>query len=136
MADHVDAVTRSKIMKAVPTKNTSLEVKIRKLLTQMGFRYRLHRKDLPGTPDIVFPGRKKAIFVNGCFWHQHSACSLGRPPKSRPEYWIPKLARNVANDERNLISLTNLDWQVLVVWGCQSKDLPGLKDALMRFLSA
>jgi DNA mismatch endonuclease (patch repair protein) len=136
VADHVDAITRSKIMKAVPTKNTSLEIKVRKLLTHMGFRYRLHRRDLPGTPDIVFPGRKKAIFVNGCFWHQHSGCHRGRPPNSRAEFWGPKLARNVANDTKNLRLLMDLQWRVLVVWECQSKDLPALKEDLMRFLSA
>lgn len=136
MADHVDSITRSKIMKAVPTKNTSLEMTVRKLLTKRGYRYRLHRKDLPGTPDIVFPGRKKVIFVNGCFWHQHSECSRGRPPKSRSDYWVPKLARNVSNDAKNLSSLADLRWQTYVIWECQSKDILALDEALMRFLSA
>lgn len=135
MADRVNPATRSKIMSAVPTKNTSLELTVRKLLTKRGYRYRLHRKDLPGTPDIVFPGRKKAIFVNGCFWHQHPGCIKARPPKSRQEYWVPKLGRNAANDERNQRALEALSWQVLVIWQCESKDASALDDTLVRFLA-
>jgi DNA mismatch endonuclease, patch repair protein len=98
MADHVSVINRSRIMRSVPTKNTSTEMAVRSLLTRLGWRYRLHRKDLPGTPDIVFPGKKKVIFVNGCFWHGHKECPKARLPRSRPEYWTPKIARNTQKD--------------------------------------
>ncbi len=121
-------------MCAVPTKDTTPERAVRSLLTRKGYRYRLHRRDLPGTPDIVFPGRRKVIFVNGCFWHGHAGCSKGRIPKSRPEYWIPKIARNIENDKRNLTELTIQGWRALTVWQCELRQPLRLEKKLSKFL--
>src|ERR1700722_1374627 len=122
MMDRLTSERRSRLMRAGPTTKTAPELAIRSLLFRMGFRYRLHRRDLPGTPDIVFPGRKKAIFVNGCFWHGHSGCPKGRPPKSRPEYWLNKIERNAQNDLINIEKLDGLGWKTLTVWQCELKD--------------
>jgi DNA mismatch endonuclease (patch repair protein) len=134
VTDHVSKARRSLIMRAVPTKDTTPERAVRSLLTRNGYRYRLHRKDLPGTPDIVFMGRRKAIFVNGCFWHGHAGCTKGRPPRSRPEYWIPKIARNIENDQRNLVELAKLGWRVLTVWQCELRQSLLLEKKLIKFL--
>jgi DNA mismatch endonuclease (patch repair protein) len=122
-------------MSAVPTKNTAPEKVVRSLLTRGGYRYRLHRKDLPGTPDIVFPGRRKAIFVNGCFWHGHLGCPKGRLPKSRPDYWIPKIAHNAEKDQKNLVELEQLGWKVLTVWQCELRQLLLLEKKINKFLA-
>lgn len=132
--DYVSNEVRSQIMRAVSTKNTGPEKAVRSLLTTSGYRYRLHRRDLPGTPDIVFPGRRKAIFVNGCFWHGHAGCPKGRLPKSRPEYWIPKIARNIENDQRNLAELAERGWETLIVWQCELRQPLILEKKLARFL--
>lgn len=121
-------------MRAVPTKDTAPERAVRSLLTRNGYRYRLHRRDLPGTPDIVFPGRRKVIFVNGCFWHGHIGCPKGRAPKSRPEYWIPKIARNIEKDQWNLAELAQLGWRALTVWQCELRQPPLLEKKLTKFL--
>lgn len=112
------------------------ELHVRRLLHQMGYRYRLHRKTLPGKPDIIFPQRKKAIFVHGCFWHQHSdrACKITRVPKSRLDYWAPKLARNKQRDRNNIRQLGKLGWKVLVLWECEVQNRDGLSSALVSFL--
>lgn len=100
----------------------------------MGFRFRLHRKDLPGKPDLVFPRLKKVIFVHGCFWHQHSECGEGRLPGSRIEYWKPKLVRNQERDRENLARLSLLGWSCLVIWDCETKDKAVLQQLLRNFL--
>jgi DNA mismatch endonuclease (patch repair protein) len=120
-------------MGRIGSKNTAPELIVRRLLHSLGYRFRLHRKDLPGTPDIVLPGRRKAIFVHGCFWHAHS-CRIGRPPKSRPEFWEPKLARNRARDEENSRDLEEAGWDVLTVWQCETKDKVALSELLEKFL--
>jgi DNA mismatch endonuclease, patch repair protein len=120
-------------MQAVKTKDTGPEIAVRRLLHRLGYRYRLHRKDLPGRPDIVFPGRKKAIFVHGCFWHAHD-CAKGRAPKSRLEYWGPKLARNVARDAENVAALRTLGWTILTVWQCELHETKALERRLRTFL--
>jgi DNA mismatch endonuclease (patch repair protein) len=120
-------------MQAVGTKNTGPELVVRKLLFSQGLRYRLHRRDLPGCPDIVFPSRKKAIFVHGCYWHGHG-CSKGRAAKSRTEYWGPKLEANRSRDERNLRELRARGWRPLVVWQCELADSRRLLARLMRFV--
>jgi DNA mismatch endonuclease (patch repair protein) len=102
----------------------------------MGYRYRLHAKTLPGTPDIVFPGRVKAIFVHGCFWHQHPSCRGAYIPNSRIEYWLPKLQRNKERDAENLSELGALGWKVLTIWECQLADQSKLQKRLQRFLGA
>jgi DNA mismatch endonuclease (patch repair protein) len=100
----------------------------------MGFRFRLHRKDLPGKPDLVFPRLHKVIFVHGCFWHQHSGCREGRVPASRKEYWGPKLERNQERDQENLTRLHSLGWDACVIWECETAGGANLKQLLERFL--
>jgi DNA mismatch endonuclease (patch repair protein) len=102
----------------------------------MGFRYRLHGKGLPGRPDLVFAGRRKVIFVHGCFWHRHAACALARLPKSRRDFWVPKLEANRERDERNRRALARDGWKVLTVWECQLKETGRLQKKIRRFLDA
>lgn len=120
-------------MGRIGSKNTAPEWVVRQLLHSLGYRFRLHRKDLPGTPDIVFPTRRKAIFVHGCFWHAHG-CRIGQPPKSRPEFWLPKLARNRARDEEKRQALLDAGWDVLTLWQCEIKDRTALANRLRDFL--
>lgn len=120
MVDSLTQAERSERMSRVRGRDTGPEMVVRRLVHGMGYRYRLHRRDLPGMPDIVFPRRKKAIFVHGCFWHRHPdpGCKLARLPKSRLEFWAPKLEGNRRRDERNQAALRELGWGVLVVWEC------------------
>jgi DNA mismatch endonuclease (patch repair protein) len=120
-------------MKSVRTKDTGPEILVRKLLYAMGYRFRLHRKDLPGTPDIVFPSRKKVIFVHGCYWHGHG-CNKGRAPKSKLNYWMPKIAKNRERDEKKSTELDLLGWKVLTVWQCELNDIEALGSRLVAFL--
>lgn len=121
MSDVFGPEQRSAIMRAVKGTDTRPEMFVRKLAFGMGFRYRLHVSDLPGKPDLVFPGRKKVIFVHGCFWHRHH-CGEGRSmPASNRDYWTAKLARSVVRDARNRRRLRRLGWHVLIVWECQTK---------------
>ncbi len=133
MADTVSPEKRSQIMQAIKSRNTGPELTVRRLAHRLGYRYRLHRKGLPGRPDLVFPARKKVIFVHGCFWHAHS-CKYGRAPKSRQDYWLPKLQRNQERDAENRAELAALGWEVLTLWECELKDLGGLADRLEAFL--
>lgn len=113
---------RSRQMALVKGKNTKPELTVRRLLHSLGYRYRLHRTDLPGVPDIVFPGRRKVVLVHGCFWHQHDdpSCWRSRLPKTRQEFWVPKLTENSMRDDRNLDALSAAGWTALVVWECQT----------------
>ena len=122
MADHVSEQKRSYIMSRVPSKNSMLELAVRKALHARGLRFRLHSQGLPGTPDIVFSRQRIAIFVHGCFWHGHSGCSKSRLPGTRRKYWSTKINRNRKRDAENLNSLTNLGWRSEVIWGCEVKD--------------
>ncbi|MDE0417479.1 MAG: very short patch repair endonuclease [bacterium] len=120
---------------AVRSKNTKPEMAVRRMLHAQGYRYRLHRTDLPGSPDLVFPSRKKVIFVNGCFWHGHSCKNGSRRPPSNTSYWLPKIARNVERDAKNISSLEVLGWQSLTVWECELKRSPEeLRSRITRFL--
>jgi DNA mismatch endonuclease Vsr len=110
------------------------EVRVRQLAHRLGYRFRINLRSLPGTPDIVFPGRRKAIFVHGCFWHQHEGCRHANKPRTRPDYWLPKLARNVDRDTRVSGSLRELGWSVLVIWECEIKDCASLALRLKEFL--
>lgn len=121
-------------MAAVRSKDTGPERAVRTLVFALGYRFRLHRQDLPGTPDLVFPGRRKVIFVNGCFWHFHSRCSGFRAPKSRVEFWAAKLMKNRLRDRHNRKALRKLGWTVLVIWECQIKDLASLQRRVLEFL--
>ncbi|MDR6104078.1 DNA mismatch endonuclease (patch repair protein) [Agrobacterium larrymoorei] len=124
---------RSRIMRAVKQRDTGPELLLRKALHRLGYRYRVHAKHLPGRPDLVFPSRKKVIFVHGCFWHGHD-CSKGRLPKSRPEYWIPKIEANKARDERVISELKKDGWDVMVIWQCETKELEAVLTKTVRFL--
>ena len=124
---------RRRIMQAVKSTNTKPEILVRRLLHKLGYRFRLHRKDLPGRPDIVLPKFRKAIFVHGCFWHSHS-CAKGQAPKSRQEYWLPKLEANVNRDRIKIAELEQLGWKVLVVWQCETKDTNSLALRLQAFV--
>ena len=126
MADTVAPEVRRRIMAAVPTRDSKPEITVRRLLHRLGYRFRLHRRDLPGTPDIVLPGRKSAIFVHGCFWHQHEGCKKARRPKSNVEYWNRKLDENIARDTRETLALELAGWRVIVVWECELNNLPAL----------
>ncbi|MER8605861.1 very short patch repair endonuclease [Mesorhizobium sp. M1233] len=123
-------------MSRVGKKHTKPEMTVRRLLHGMGYRYRLHKKDLAGKPDLVFASRKKVLFVNGCFWHGHSdeTCKLSRPPKSRLNYWEPKLARNAARDRLNEDLLRSQGWDVMVVWECQLREMDVVAQSLIEFL--
>jgi DNA mismatch endonuclease (patch repair protein) len=132
---NVSEATR-KSMRANKGKNTRPEMIVRRLVHGMGYRYRLHRKDLPGTPDLVFGPAKKVIFVHGCFWHQHDAtsCRGARIPKLREEYWRPKLLANKKRDERSRAALKSLGWRSLVLWECQLKDWNRISKKVQSFL--
>jgi DNA mismatch endonuclease (patch repair protein) len=120
-------------MQSVKTHDTGPELAVRRILFGLGYRYRLNARSLPGKPDIVLPGRMKAIFVHGCFWHGHG-CRKGRAPKSRLDYWKPKLATNRKRDRRQLRALNALGWSVLIVWQCEPSDSEALRLRLSEFL--
>lgn len=126
-------------MSGIRGQNTKPEMQVRSLLFKAGYRFRLHRKDLPGTPDIVMPGRKVAIFVHGCFWHRHRDCSLARLPKSNAEFWKTKLSGNERRDQIKYSQLANLGWRVLVIWECvirRQRDIDGLVAAITRWIDS
>jgi DNA mismatch endonuclease (patch repair protein) len=134
MVDCLTNAKRSENMSRIRSKNTSPEMLVRRLVFSMGHRYRLHVKDLPGKPDLVFRRKRKVIFVHGCFWHQHADCLEGRLPRTRSEYWTPKLTRNVERDRDHLEKLSSLGWKVLVLWECEIHEIGNLKRKLNRFL--
>jgi DNA mismatch endonuclease (patch repair protein) len=120
--DHLDPEQRSANMSKVRGRNTSPEVRVRRVAHRMGLRFRLHREDLPGTPDLVFPKHRLALFVHGCFWHRHPACRRASTPSTRTEFWNTKFAANVTRDERQQAELRSAGWRVLVIWECELKD--------------
>lgn len=122
-------------MARIRGQDTGPELTVRRLLHAMGYRFRLHRRDLPGRPDIVLPGRRKAILVHGCFWHQHPGCRFARMPATRRDFWEAKLAGNCARDARNVAALRRAGWSVSVVWECQTRHTGTLEARLRRFLA-
>ena len=124
---------RSENMRAIRGKDTKPELEVRRLVHGLGYRFRLHRADLPGKPDLVFSARRKVIFVHGCFWHSH-ACKPGLTPRSNRDFWLPKLRKNKARDARNLDALTQQGWKVLIIWECELKDIRVLCLTVKRFL--
>ena len=122
MADVVSAADRSRMMAGIQGKNTKPELTVRRMLFASGYRFRLHRRDLPGAPDIVMPGRNVAIFVHGCFWHMHHGCRFSKLPATRSEFWKAKLEANVERDRRAVAKLQALSWRVLCVWECSTRD--------------
>ena len=135
MSDVFDTAKRSAVMAAVKGKNTKPELAVRKALTGLGARYRLHRKDLPGSPDIALLGRRLAIFVHGCFWHGHPCARGARTPKANAGYWAAKLERNRARDAAALAALTKAGWRAEVVWECELRDPAGLTARLAGLLA-
>ena len=135
MVDSVSPEVRSRIMAQVKSRDTKPELKVRRLLHGLGYRYRLHGKDLPGRPDLVFPSRRKAVFVNGCFWHGHANCEKARLPSSNRDYWQTKLTRNRERDERNLALLQEGGWGTKVVWECELADMDAVSRDLIAFLA-
>jgi DNA mismatch endonuclease Vsr len=124
---------RRRNMAAIRGRDTKPELRLRRLLHGLGYRFRLQRRDLPGRPDIVFPGRRKAIFVHGCFWHRHG-CRNSVLPKARAAWWAEKLGRNVERDRAAVIALEALGWSVLTVWECEANNLTQVSDSIQRFL--
>lgn len=119
----VDTKTKSAAMRAVKSANTAPELIVRKALHAAGYRFRLHRADLPGKPDIVLPKYRTCVFVNGCFWHQHRGCKKAKRPSSNMDFWDQKLDRNVERDKENVRALEGLGWRVLVVWECEASQV-------------
>lgn len=137
MVDVVSAADRSRMMAGIHGKNTKPELIVRRMLFASGYRFRLHRRDLPGAPDIVMPGRKVAVFVHGCFWHMHQGCRFAKMPATRPEFWKAKLEANVARDRRTIEKLQALGWRVLCVWECSTRDAgaaAGLQAAMRSWI--
>ena len=125
---------RSARMSRIRARDTKPELLVRGLTHRMGYRYRLHRRDLPGSPDLVFSALRKVIFVHGCFWHRHPNCKLARLPKSRQSFWVPKLTANRARDLVNQARLSDSGWDSLVVWECETRDQETLADRIRTFL--
>jgi DNA mismatch endonuclease (patch repair protein) len=132
--DTVDAAKRSEIMRRVRGRDTGPEMIVRRLTHSLGFRYRLHDRELPGCPDLVFRSRKKVIFVHGCFWHQHKGCRRAQLPTSRADYWAAKLRANKKRDARNCKELSQAGWKVLTLWECHLGDLDRLARSINSFL--
>ena len=118
---HKVSEQRSRNMSAIKSKNTKPEITLRKLLHSMGYRFRLHRKDLPGSPDIVLPKYKTVIFVHGCFWHRHENCKYATTPKTRKEFWEKKFRENINRDNLNQANLSLKGWKIIIIWECQLK---------------
>jgi DNA mismatch endonuclease (patch repair protein) len=135
VVDHVDSAKRSLIMAAVHSKDTKPELVVRKIVYGLGYRYRLHSKKLPGKPDLVFAGKRKAIFVHGCFWHRHRGCRYATSPKTRIEFWQSKFQANVVRDKQTTEELKRLGWSVLTIWQCELKELKKLAERIDEFLT-
>ncbi|MEC3767271.1 very short patch repair endonuclease [Cupriavidus sp. SS-3] len=139
MADVVDSETRSRMMAGIRGKGTKPEMLVRRVMFAAGLRFRLHRKDLPGAPDIVLPGRKVAVFVHGCFWHMHSGCKFAKMPSSNTDFWHTKLSGNVERDHRVVEALRTSGWRVLTVWECATRDAriaPTLGQRVLNWLDS
>ncbi|MER9467785.1 very short patch repair endonuclease [Mesorhizobium sp. M0482] len=132
--DRITAAERSVLMTTIRAKGTKPEMVVRRLAHKMGYRFRLHRKDLPGSPDLVFPSRRAVVFVHGCFWHQHPCCRKSQLPTSRQEFWHPKLARNVERDLATVSALRAMGWRVSIVWECEVNNAERLRERLATFL--
>lgn len=135
MTDTRSPEQRSRIMRSVKSKHTKPELAVRRIVRSLGYGYRIHRKDLPGKPDLAFIGRKKAIFVHGCFWHGHD-CPKGRLPKSRQGFWVDKIEKNQQRDRRAVEALTNNGWQTLTIWQCELRDSDAAREKISTFLAS
>lgn len=130
--DIVSRERRSAMMAAIASRNTMPELAVRRAAHRLGLRFRLHRRDLPGSPDLVFPGRRTALFVHGCYWHRHNGCKYAYTPKSNVEFWLNKLQTNVARDIRTKQELEDGGWNVVVIWECETKDDKVIVEILTR----
>ncbi len=135
MANRVSEEKRSWIMSRVKGRDTNPERLVRSLLHRMGYRFRVHRKDLPGTPDIVLPRYRKIIFVHGCFWHQHPGCPKSKRPASNREFWDRKFENTITRDQRNIAQLKELGWDTLIIWQCETRDRESLRIKINRYLT-
>jgi len=133
-ADTLSREERSSLMSRVRNRDTGPELLLRRVLTHLGYRYRVQYERVPGRPDIAFPGRRKAIWVHGCFWHQHPGCPRATLPKSRRDFWIPKLEANRRRDLATQEEVRELAWDILVVWECEMRDRDGLARICVEFL--
>lgn len=136
MVDTIDQPSRSRVIASVKGKNTGPELLVRKLVFSAGYRYRIHVRNLPGSPDLTFPCRKKFIFVHGCFWHRHEGCDLARMPRSHIEFWDSKLSGNKLRDARAVDALRQCGWDVMVVWECELRDPKNVANVIQGFLGA
>ena len=136
MVDRLSKEKRSWNMSRIRGRNTKPELTVRSMLHRMGYRFRLHRKDLPGKPDIVLPKYRTVVFVHGCFWHRHKRCRYAYNPKSRVEFWQKKFNDTVERDRRNRKELKKLGWQVVVIWECQIKKIKTLQNKFQNKLQA
>ena len=134
MTDIVNAEKRSEIMSRIKGRNTTPELAVRRIAHGLGFRFRLHRRDLPGSPDLVFPRYRTIVFVHGCFWHRHDGCRYAYRPKSRIQFWTKKFEENVARDARNEAALRDLGWRVVVIWECETRDQGAVRARLLAHL--
>jgi DNA mismatch endonuclease (patch repair protein) len=132
--DIFDKSKRSWIMSHVKGKDTKPEIRVRSIVHRLGFRFRKHKSDLPGNPDIVLVKHRKVIFVHGCFWHGHKKCSRASRPKSNESFWIEKLDKNISRDRRNKHNLESQDWKVLIIWSCEIKNILILQKKIVNFL--
>ena len=134
MTDTLDRKKRSEIMSRIGSRDTKPELVVRRIAHRLGFRFRLHRKDLPGCPDIVFPKYRSIIFVHGCFWHRHPSCKHASSPKTNVEYWEKKFRRNVVRDADNETLLRKLGWRFMVIWECEVKDHKAVAQRISSYL--
>ena len=132
--DNLTPELRSRHMRGVRRQHTKPELIVRRIAYAMGFRFRLHRKDLPGSPDLVFPRLRKAIFVHGCFWHSHDGCRYATVPKTRTEWWLAKIAKNKERDALAIARLAELGWKAMVVWECETRKPTELPERIGNFL--
>ena len=135
MTDVFTPDQRAALMSRIRGRDTKPEMVVRRLVHALGFRYRLHRRDLPGSPDLVFRGRHKVIFVHGCFWHRHPGCKLAAVPKTGEDFWQRKFEQNVQRDRTVVELLKKNGWEVLIVWECETRKPEGLPEKVMEFLS-
>ncbi len=132
--DIIDRQARSRLMGRIGGKDTKPELVVRRIAHRLGFRFRLHRKDLPGTPDLVFPGPRKVVFVHGCYWHRHPGCRFAYQPRSNVEFWTGKFAATVARDAKALADLSAQGWDALVIWECETRDSEFVASRLSAYL--
>ena len=135
MTDVLTPEQRHKCMSNIKSKNTKPELVVRRLIFHMGYRYRLHRKDLPGKPDITFAKMKKVIFIHGCFWHKHDCPKGQSKPKTNSDFWGKKRVTNIERDKKNIQELRSMGWQVLVIWECWISNLENCSELISNFLT-